>query len=179
MSCGVDFSLCLKPLFYSAYFARQFSDLVLRSYRSTRLVMISSQFCNCIKPDCPRPSHCRDGNAAPCKNGWSGEAALVRDGKVWCRPVAPSGQVVDPDFANGDFCAYGSWWRSQHLPPLMSAFVKLRRRSRRCSEWLLPALSTTMCMLQHRSIWAQALNRFAIGALVVGVVLNRDLFRVL
>jgi hypothetical protein len=26
---------------------------------------------------------------------------------------------------------------------------------------------------------AQALNRFAIGALVVGVVLNRDLFRVL
>ena len=139
MSCGVDFSLCLKPLFYSAYFARQFSDLVLRSYRSTRLVMISSQFCNCIKPDCPRPSHCRDGNAAPCKNGWSGEAALVRDGKVWCRPVAPSGQVVDPDFANGDFCAYGSWWRSQHLPPLMSAFVKLRWRSRRCSEWLLPA----------------------------------------
>jgi hypothetical protein len=28
-------------------------------------------------------------------------------------------------------------------------------------------------------IMAQALNRFAIGALVVGVVLNRDLFRVL
>jgi hypothetical protein len=54
---------------------------------------------------CPRPSHCRDGNAVACKNGWSGEAALVRDGKVWSRPVAPSGQVVDPDFANGDFCA--------------------------------------------------------------------------
>jgi len=39
-------------------------------------------------------------------NGWSGEAALVRDGKVWSGPVAPCGQVVDPDLANGDFCAH-------------------------------------------------------------------------
>jgi hypothetical protein len=39
-------------------------------------------------------------------NGWSGEAALVRDGKVCSGSVAPSGQVIDPDLANGNFCAW-------------------------------------------------------------------------
>ena len=34
-----------------------------------------------------------------------------------------------------------------------------------------------MCMPQHRSQRAHALNRSAIGALVVGVVLSRDLLR--
>ena len=31
--------------------------------------------------------------------------------------------------------------------------------------------------MQHQLVWAQALNRFAIGALVAGVGLNRDLLR--
>ena len=35
------------------------------------------------------------------------------------------------------------------------------------------------CAAQQSSIWDQALNRFAIGALVAGVALNSDLFRFL
>jgi hypothetical protein len=39
------------------------------------------------------------------------------------------------------------------------------------------SLSAKMYMLQHRSQWAHALNRSAIGALVTGIALYRNLFR--
>jgi hypothetical protein len=49
----------------------------------------------------------------------------------------------------------------------------------RRSEGPQSALNVEMCMAQHLSLSAHALNRFAIGALVAGVALNRDLFRFL
>jgi hypothetical protein len=41
------------------------------------------------------------------------------------------------------------------------------------SESPVPALNVEMCVAQHLSLSALALNRFAIGALVAGVALSR------
>ena len=65
--------------------------------------------------------------------------------------------------------------------------VRLSNLDARRSESPHSALRAETCMVQQSARFplsflsqtAQALNRFAIGALVVGVVLNRDLFRVL
>jgi hypothetical protein len=61
----------------------------------------------------------------------------------------------------------------------MSALIGNERRLRTCGKSPHSALHVEMCMAQHLSLSADALNRFAIGALVVGVVLNRDFLRVL